>query len=117
MRPREFITLLGGASAWPLGAHAQQPGIAVVGHLDSGARAEPKYDTALRQGLREMGYVEGENVRIEYRGSEDNNELPRLAAELVQRQVSVILTSSNSNASRAAFAATTRIPIVLAHGA
>jgi putative tryptophan/tyrosine transport system substrate-binding protein len=114
MRRRDFLTLLGGAAAtWPLAAHAQQTPMPLIGMLLSGSRASS--DRTLRgfhQGLAESGYVEAGNVIIEYRWAEDRNErFPQLAAELVQRGVSV-LVAIGSPAVAAAKAATTIIPIV-----
>ena len=114
MKRREFITLLGGAViAWPLAARAQQPAMPVVGLLNAGSREGSLHFIAgFHQGLKETGFVEGQNAALEYRWAEGRNDrLSALAADLVRRQVAAIVASSGSVLP--AMAATTTIPIVL----
>jgi putative ABC transport system substrate-binding protein len=116
MRRREFIALLGGAAAWPVAAHAQQQPLPVIGFL--GAVSPTGFSDrmqAFHQGLKDTGYAEGANVAVEYRWADNHlDRLPAMAADLVRRQVAVVVTSGGTAPTIAAKAATTTVPIVFA---
>jgi putative ABC transport system substrate-binding protein len=119
MKRREFITLLGGAAAaWPLAARAQQPAMPVVGFMVGGSRAALRDEiAAFEAGLKEIGFIEGQNLTLEYRFAEGQfDRFPAFASDLIQRQVSILVVSSPQGA-LAAKQATTVVPIVFSVGA
>ena len=118
MRRREFITLVGTAAIWPIAVRAQPPSVSVIGFLHSAtANAYAPMTAAFGKSLNEAGYVEGQNVLIEYRWAEGQfDRLPALATDLVRQQVSVIFAGGGVDPSLAAKAATSKIPIVFANG-
>jgi putative tryptophan/tyrosine transport system substrate-binding protein len=117
VRRRDFIYLIGGAAAYPRAARAQPADkAATIGFLSSGGPPNPSSLAAVRQGLSEMGYVEGRNLTIDIRGAAQYDQLAPLAAELVRREVAVIFAWGTPNSALAAKAATTAIPIVFVNG-
>jgi putative ABC transport system substrate-binding protein len=117
VRRREFITLLGGTAAWPFAARAQQSAMLVIGFLGAGTREPLRQQiAAFLEGLKESGYVEGQNVAVEYRFAEGQfDRFPALASDLARSQVAVLFVASNAGA-LAAKQATSAIPIVFSVG-
>src|SRR5215472_6876349 len=115
IRRREFITITGSAAAWPIAARAQQPAIPIIGWLRAGRPATADRLAAFRQGLNDLGYIEGRNVAVELRDSDQYDHLPELASELVRDQVTIIF-ADNLAAAVAARAATAQEPPRLKHG-
>jgi len=118
MNRRAFLSLIGGAAGWPVAASAQQPAMPVIGLLHPGSpEANTKYVAGFRRGLGETGYVEGRNVAIEYRwGHGEGGRLPELAADLISRRVTVIVTPGGVAAALAAKSTTATVPIVFVTG-
>src|SRR5262249_39765601 len=110
------ISLLGGAAAWPIAARAQQTAMQVIGYLGSGGAPPPSVLAEFRKGLGEIGFVEGRNVAIVLRTSEQNDQLPALVAELISLPAAVIYAAGTSNGAQAAKVATATIPIVFSTG-
>jgi ABC-type uncharacterized transport system substrate-binding protein len=119
MRRREFVTFLGGLATWPITARGQQAAMPVVGFLSSASPASwAPFIAGFRKGLNETGFLEGQNVTVEYRWAEgDYNRLSGLASDLVNRKVAVILAVGGSGPAKVAKAATSTIPIVFASAA
>jgi putative ABC transport system substrate-binding protein len=115
MKRREFLSLAGAAMVWPLLARAQLP-MHVIGFLSTGGPPNENSLAAPREGLAKMGYIEGRNIKIEIRGTEQYDQLPVLAAELVRQKVDVIFAWGSLNAALAAKAATATVPIVFVNG-
>jgi ABC-type uncharacterized transport system substrate-binding protein len=116
VKRREFIALIGGAAAWPVAAQAQPSALPIVGFVNAGS-SYASWSNAFRQGLNESGYVEGQNVMVEYHWLDGQyDRLPSLMADLVRRRVAVIATPAGNYAAQAARAATTTIPIVFSVG-
>jgi putative ABC transport system substrate-binding protein len=117
MRRRDFIAGVGAIASWALAARAQQVGLPLIGFLHSSSNARPANLAGFRQGLADNGYVEGQNLTIEYRWAQDRGDmLPALAADLVDRRVAVIVTMNATPSALAAKNATQTIPIVFQVG-
>src|SRR5262249_24774247 len=119
MKRREFITLLGGAAAWPVATHAQQPAMPVIGFVYPGVpELSAGVVAAFRKGLNETGFIEGRNVTVEFRFAyNENARLPELVGDLVQSRVTLLATPASAPAALAAKAGTATVPIVFGVGA
>jgi len=117
MQRRKFITLIGGAAAWPLTAHAQQTALPVIGFLHSGSKANSSHIIGFGQGLKESGFVNGSNVTVQYRFAEGHyDRLPSMVADFVYQKVAVLAAMGGVQTALAAKPASVIVPVVFANG-